>query len=206
MDLEQALADISQIKSQLAAETMFRGFGPMVIAATAGLAALTAGAQLIWVQTLAGTPERLLTCWIVTAVVCSMLIAAEMIARSRRHHGGLSTAMILQAIELFLPSAFAGASIATVFFRFAPDGLWMLPGLWQILVALGLFAAARSLPRTSVFPAAWYFLAGACVLALASQGRTVSPLMMGLPFAIGQSLMAATLYFATGEIHAARNL
>ncbi|MBI4724305.1 MAG: hypothetical protein HY765_04785 [Rhodomicrobium sp.] len=196
-DLEQALADITHIKSQLAAGTMFRGFGPMVIAATASLAAATSAAQLIWVETLAGSAERLLTCWIVTAVVCAVLIATEMIARSRRHHGGLSTAMILNAIEQFLPAGFAGCVVAAVFFTFAPDGLWLLPGLWQILVALGLFAALRSLPRAAIFAGAWYFLAGAFVLIIASQSRTVSPLMMGVPFAIGQSLLAAVLHFAT---------
>jgi hypothetical protein len=122
-----------------------------------------------------------------------------MIARSRRRHGGLSTAMIVNALELFLPAGFAGAVIAAVFLKFSPLNYWMLPGLWQIFVALGTFAAARCLPRTVMLAAAWYFLAGTAVLIMASKELTLSPWMMGLPFGIGQLLMAAVLHFAEGE-------
>jgi hypothetical protein len=48
----------------------------------------------------------------------------------------------------------------------------------------------------------WYFLAGFAVLLLASTTHTLSPWTMGLPFAIGQGLMAAILYFASGEADA----
>jgi hypothetical protein len=54
------------------------------------------------------------------------------------------------------------------------------------------------LPRTVALGGAFYFLAGFTVLMLASQSHTLSPWTMGLPFAIGQSLMAAILYFASG--------
>jgi hypothetical protein len=37
------------------------------------------------------------------------------------------------------------------------------------------------------------------VLLLASQNHALSPWTMGLPFVIGQSLMATILYFASGE-------
>jgi hypothetical protein len=42
-------------------------------------------------------------------------------------------------------------------------------------------------------------MAGFTVLLLASQSHALSPWTMGLPFAIGQSLMATILYFATGD-------
>jgi hypothetical protein len=40
------------------------------------------------------------------------------------------------------------------------------------------------------------------VLVLASQSHTLSPWTMGLPFVIGQLLMATILYFASGETDA----
>ncbi len=55
--------------------------------------------------------------------------------------------MIYQAIEQFLPAGIAGMVLAGVLWRFAPETLWMLPGLWQVLVSLGIFASMRSLPR-----------------------------------------------------------
>ena len=51
---------------------------------------------------------------------------------------------------------------------------------------------------------AWYFVAGFAVLILASQSHGLSPWTMGLPFAVGQSLMAAILYVASGETDADR--
>ncbi len=106
--------------------------------------------------------------------------------------------MIYQAAEQFLPSAVAGVLLAAMLWKFAPDTLWMLPGLWQVLVSLGVFASVRSLPRTVALGGAFYFLAGFTVLMLASQSHTLSPWTMGMPFAIGQSLMATILYFASG--------
>jgi hypothetical protein len=46
---------------------------------------------------------------------------------------------------------------------------------------------------------AWYFVAGVTVLMLASRSHALSPLLMGTPFVIGQSLMAVILYVATEE-------
>jgi hypothetical protein len=83
--------------------------------------------------------------------------------------------------------------------KFAPETLWLLPGMWQVLVSLGVFASVRSLPRSVALAGAWYFVAGFTVLLLASQSHALSPWTMGLPFAIGQSLMATILYFATGD-------
>jgi hypothetical protein len=199
-NLHRALADIGSIRRQLAAGTMFRGFGPAVVAATGVLALATAGVQSIWLD----NPERpsvaFFAGWVVTAIVSAALIGAEMVARTRRHHAGLADAMIVNAIEQFLPAGAAGAAIAVVLRRFAPETLWMLPGLWQILVSLGLFAAVRSLPRTVALAAGWYFVAGVGVLMLSSQAQALSPWVMGIPFAVGQLLLAAILHVAFGKI------
>jgi hypothetical protein len=107
--------------------------------------------------------------------------------------------MVLQAVEQFLPAGAAGVLLAVMLWKFAPEALWMLPGLWQLLVSLGVFASVRSLPRTVAFAGAWYFVAGFGCLLLASQTHALSPWTMGLPFVIGQLLMAAILHFASGD-------
>ncbi|MFP3945081.1 MAG: hypothetical protein ACLFWF_14385 [Alphaproteobacteria bacterium] len=198
-NIDQALDDISSIRSQVAAGTLFRGFGPTVMAVTGLLAVMTGGAQSLWPQTLAAGPMSFYGCWFVTALVAGGLIGAEMSARSRRHHGGLADAMIWNAVEQFLPALVAGIALAGVLLKFSPAQSWMLPGLWQMLVALGLFASARSLPRTIMLVAAWYFLAGVTGLVLGSFNQDLSPWLMAVPFAAGQGLMAAVLYFACGE-------
>ncbi len=198
-DIDRALSEIASIKSQLAAGTLFRGFGPTVIAVTGALALVTAGVQSLWPAALVDDHTAFFACWIGVAVLSAGLIGAETHARSRRLHGGLADAMIFTAVERFVPAGAAGAAIAAVVFAYAPDTMWILPGLWQILSALGIFAAARTLPRAVGLVGAWYFLAGVSVLIAASAEGDLSPWMMGLPFAAGQALMAAILHFADGE-------
>jgi len=198
-DLDKALADILAIRNQIAAGTAFRGYGPAAVAFTAGLAAMTTGLQLLLLDDASASPATFLIGWLVTALIAAAIIGIEMRARSHRHHSGLADAMIYQAVEQMLPSGLAGVALAGVALQFAPETLWMLPGLWQILMGLAVFASARSLPSTVRIGGAWYFVAGDTVLMLASRSHALSPLLMGAPFVIGQSLMAVILYVATEE-------
>ncbi len=198
-DLDKALADIFAIRSQIAAGTAFRGYGPAAVAATGALALATAIVQFLWLDDPTGHPLVFFAGWAAAAAVSGGMIWTEMQARSRRHHSGLADAMIHQAVEQFLPAGVAGVLLAVMLWKFAPETLWMLPGLWQVLVSLGVFASVRSLPRTVAFAGAWYFVAGFATLLLASQSHALSPWTMGLPFVIGQFLMAAILHFASGE-------
>jgi hypothetical protein len=197
-DLDKALADIFTIRSQIAAGTAFRGYGPAAVAATGGLALATAILQFLWLDDPTAHPLEFFAGWAAAALVSGGMIWTEMQARSRRHHSGLADVMIHQAVEQFLPAGVAGVLLAVLLLKVAPETLWLLPGLWQVLVSLGIFASVRSLPRTVAFAGAWYFFAGFGCLLLASQNHTLSPWTMGLPFAIGQLLMAAILHFASG--------
>jgi hypothetical protein len=198
-DLDKALTDILAIRSQIAAGTAFRGYGPAALAGTAVLAALTTALQMLLLDDSTAKPVAFFGGWLTTALVSSTIIGVEMRARSHRHHSGLADAMIYQAVEQMLPAGVAGVALLAIVFQFAPSSLWMLPGLWQLLLGLAVFASARSLPGTVRLGAAWYFVAGLAVLMLASRTHALSPLLMGAPFVIGQSLMAAILYFASGD-------
>ena len=198
-DLDKALADIIAIRSQLAAGTAFAGYGPAAIAATSVVALVTAVLQYFFLGDPTHHPLTFLFGWAIAALLSAAMILTEMIARSRRRHSGLADAMIHQAVEQFLPSAVAGVLLAIVLWKFAIESLWLLPGLWQVLVSLGVFASVRSLPRSVAIAGAWYFVAGFVVLLIASQNHALSPWTMGLPFVIGQALMATVIYFASGE-------
>jgi hypothetical protein len=201
-DLDKALADIIAIRSQIAAGTAFRGYGPAAMAVTGGIALVTSILQSVLLGNPTGSPLTFLLGWAAAALLSLTVIWIEMLARSRRHHSGLADAMIHQAVEQALPAGVAGLLLAVMFWKFAPEALWMLPGLWQILVSLGTFASVRSLPRSVALAGAWYFVAGFSVLLLAGQSHALSPWTMGLPFVIGQSLMATILYFASGDADA----
>jgi hypothetical protein len=201
-DIDRALADISDIRNQLAAGTMFRGLGPAVMALSGALAGIAAISQTLWPDRFAADPTTYVLTWLVTAAVAACLISAEVYARSHRHHGGLADAIVLSAFEQFLPAGFAGLAITIVIWKFAPQALWTLPGLWQVFLALGIFAGARSLPRAVRWIGGWYFVTGFAVLMLASSSTTLSPWLMGLPFTIGQLALGGVLHFAYGEFHA----
>ena len=198
-DLDKALADIVAIRSQIAAGTAFRGYGPATMAATGALARIAAILQYFFLPDPTADPLAFFLGWGVAAALSGLIIWIEMRARSRRHHSGLADAMIHQAAEQFLPAGVAGVLLAVVMWKFAVETLWLLPGLWQILVSLGIFASVRSLPRSVALAGAWYFISGFVVVVLASQTHTLSPWTMGLPFVIGQSMMAGILYVASGD-------
>jgi hypothetical protein len=197
-DLDRALADIAAIRMQVARGTVFRGLGPAALAATGVLAFAATVCQALWLGGAPAKPRSFFALWIVTAVIAAAIIGVEAVTRSRRIHSDLADEMIHAAIEQFLPIGGAGVLIALVLARFDPGSLWILPGLWQVLVGLGLFGAARLLPRGLVLGGIWYVAAGLTVLALTAAEKTLSPWLMGLPFAGGQLLVAGVLQWSAG--------
>jgi len=197
-DLNKALGDISSIRRQVAHSTEFRGYGPATLASTGLLAVGAAGAQALLLPDPSNHITAYLTIWISIAVLSAVLIGIQMYARTRRIHSGMADEMIRMAVEQFLPSAGAGALITVVLVRSVPEALWMLPGLWQIVFSLGVFASCRFLPRPVAAAGAWYLLTGLACIALADT-RALSPWAMGIPFGAGQLLVAGILLFAAKE-------
>jgi hypothetical protein len=195
-DLNQALTEIAAIRSQIVRTAEFRGYGPVTVAITGLVAIAAAELQARLLPAAAHEAATYLTLWIATAAISTTLIAFEMVLRSRTIHSGLAQEMILHAVEQLVPSGVAGILVTVVLLRVAPDSIWILPGLWQILFSLGVFASARFLPRTIFAVAAWYLVAGLICLSWAAGDRALSPWMMGLPFGIGQLLAAAILQWS----------
>ena len=196
-EIDKALADILEIRSQIAAGTSFRGYGPVAIAITALLGLAMAAAQAL--LPIAQTPAAFIFEWMAAAVVCGTVIRVEMQGRSQRLHSSLADAMIHQAIEQFLPAFAACFFLPILFLHFIPEAAWMVPGLWQILASIALFASLRTLPKPIALVGGWYFVTGFGCLLLASRTHTLSPWLMGLPFFGGQALMAAILYYRVGD-------
>ena len=75
----------------------------------------------------------------------------------------------------------------------------MLPGLWELIFSLGVFASCRFLPRQMFAVGVWYLAAGLFCLAAGSSTQALSPWSMGVPFGVGQLLVAGVLQFGYGE-------
>lgn len=198
-DLDKALADIITIRSHIAASTTFRGLGAGALAATGAVALVVTIVQAMILEDPTVHPWRFFGVWIGAAIVCACIVGLEILTRSRRHHSHLADAVVYNAIEQFLPSAVAGTFFGVFVALFAPGAEWMLPGVWQVLTGLGIFASARSLPQGGKLVGGWYFIAGFVALAIASGDHGLSPWTMGVPYAVGQMLAAAIFHFSRGE-------
>jgi hypothetical protein len=198
--LDEAMSEIRSIRIQVARGTEFRGYGPASIAFSGILALLVAAGQYLWMLK---HPKQVLVqylaVWISTAAVVVALTSIETFARARRLHSGFAREMVQSAVEQFLPAGVVGCLLTVVLMRVAPEQCWMLPGLWELIFSLGVFASCRFLPRQMFGVGVWYLAAGLYCLAVGGAERVLSPWAMGIPFGIGQLLVAAVLHFGYEE-------
>ena len=200
MELRDALTQISEIRRQMARTEVFRGFRALPVAFSGLLAFAAAAAQGLFLRDPGQHIEAYLGLWTGTAVLSAFAAGLEMVIRSRSTAWTLGRKITWLAIEQFVPCLAAGALLTLVLARTAPESLWMLPGLWQVMFSLGVFASCRLLPRATFGVAVFYLLAGALSLALARGEFAFTPWAMALPFGLGQFYAAAVLY-RTLECH-----
>ena len=199
-DLRQALSEIHTIRNQVARGTEFRGYGPASIAVSGILAFLVAALQAQWMaKTSKPDPATWLAAWAATAAVAVLLTGTETFARARRVHVGLAREMVQSSVSQFLPAIVVGSLLTVVIMRVAAQECWMLPGLWELIFSLGVFASCRFLPRQMFAVGVWYLAAGLFCLAAGSTTQALSPWSMGVPFGVGQLLVAAVLQFGYRE-------
>lgn len=193
-DLQRALGDIHAIRKQVADRTEFRGYGPAAMVAAALFAVTAAFVQPYVARDPAHMPVRYLSVWFVAAVLSLAVSAVTVCTRSRRMHSGLSDEMIRMAAQQFVPSLLAGLMVTLVLVFAVPHAVWMLPGLWQVIFSLGVFASCRTLPKAMFAPACLFLATGVAAMAIGDV-RALQPWVMGVPFALGQLMIAAVLRF-----------
>ena len=202
MELHEALSHIAEIRERVAAAERFRGYRAAPVAASGVLAVVAAAAQPVLVPDPAADLAGYLALWLTTAAVGAAVAGAGVAYRHRFARHPLSREMTLLAIGQFAPCLAAGALVTLAVARHAPESAWMLPGLWQVLFSLGVFASCRLLPRATVGVAVFYLLAGAVNLAVAQGEAAFSPWGMGVGFGVGQLATAAVLYWHLERDHA----
>ncbi|HVO45315.1 MAG TPA: hypothetical protein VMT29_03175 [Steroidobacteraceae bacterium] len=192
-ELHRALAEIAAIRGQMARAVEFHGYGPATCASTGILAFLAAALQAHVLKNPLHDVSTFLTIWASTAALAVMITGVETITRTRRVHTGMAREMIHSALDHFLPAILAGVLVTVVLMRSAPQTLWMLPGLWQILFSLGVLSSRAFLPRPTFAVGVWYLTTGLYCLAFGGGEHALAPWTMGIPFGIGQLLVAAVL-------------
>jgi len=194
MELREALTQITEIRLQMARTEVFRGYRAVPAAFSGVVAVAAATVQMLAVPDPVSQINVYLGLWIGAAAASGLSAALEMMGRARDARLPLKRELTYLAIEQFCPCLVAGALVTMVVVRTAPDCIWILPGLWQVLYSLGIFASCRLLPRPIFGVAIFYLFSGLVTLSLSRGEHALDPWAMGLPFSIGQFLAAAVLY------------
>lgn len=194
MDLRDALTQITEIRTTMARAQVFRGYRAATTAFSAVVALAAAAIQHFSMPHPGSAPLAYVALWFGAAILCIAVVGVEMAVRIRRIASPVQRQLTLLAVEQFLPSIIAGGLLTAVFLAFAPEAIALLPGLWLVLFALGVFASCRLLPRATFGIGGFYLLAGLVVLILARGAWALHPLALGLPLTVGQFLTAGILY------------
>ena len=117
--------------------------------------------------------------WIGAAVISGMSAVLEMGVRARNATSPLTRELTLLAMEQFCPCLVAGALLTMVVVHSAPEIVWTLPGLWQVLYSLGIFASGRLLPRSMFGVAVFYLMSGLAMLVLMQGPGALQPVGYG---------------------------
>jgi hypothetical protein len=195
MELREALTQIAEIRRQMAKSDVFRGYRSAPVAVS-GVLAL--GAAVVQSRIAPDPLQNIwgyLTLWIGVAVISMLAVALEMTMRLQLTHDRTHLELTRLAVEQFLPSVVAGVLVTAVLVRHAPQNMALLPGLWQILFSLGIFASARLLPKPIFAVGAFYLCSGIIVLVGARDVVSLEPWSMGVPFGVGQLVAAGILYW-----------
>ncbi len=195
MELREALSQISEIRLRMAETEIFRGYRALPVACSGVLAFAAALTQPIWVPNPSSDITTYCVLWIAVAAISMAGAGLTMVLRDRLRAASQTREITLLALSQLLPSLVVGMVLTVVIIRFVPTAAGLLPGLWQLLFSLGLFASCRILPQATLMVAVFYLVSGAVTLALSGTEWVLNPWMMGAPFGLGQLLAASVLYW-----------
>jgi hypothetical protein len=201
MELRDALAQIAEIRRQMAKSDVFRGYRAAPVALSGALALAGAAIQPFLVSDPAGNIVPYLALWSAMAALSVGAVAMEMAVRMYWTQNWTHFEPARLAVEQFVPAVIAGLLLTVVIVRHVPESVPLLPGLWQIVFSLGIFASARLLPKPIFGVAAFYLVTGTLLVMWSHAGWAMHPWCMGLPFAVGQLSAAAILYWTLERRH-----
>ena len=195
MELRDALSQISEIRQQMARTEVYRRYRALTVGFSGVLALLGALFQPQFVAAPEHDLGRYLSFWIVIAAVSALVVGTEVWWRTRRTDSTRLRQMTRLAFEQLSPSLFVGAFLTLCIYHGAPYVAWMLPGLWSLILSLGVFASFRLLPSSYSWVAFYYALCGFGCLIWGQGANVLSPWQMGISFGGGQTVAAAILYW-----------
>lgn len=190
MQLDKALSQISEIHAQVLKAEVFRGYRAVTMSLTGAVAVAAAWLQAFFVQPATGFEFAIY--WVGVALACALICAADICWGSLRHGSRLQAWRTVLVVAQSVPALLVGSIITGVLMQ-RPGFEPLLPGLWSLTFALGIWSARPYLPKAIGIVALFYGLAGTWLLAQ-SGAAVPAPWGMGVTFGFGQAALALVLY------------
>jgi hypothetical protein len=196
MTLDDALDQIADIRSHMANARVFRGIRCTTTLFSSFAAIVAAVIQSLCIPDAVHHVDAYLKLWFSAGGLCLAVVACGMVIRYRRSESPLDRELSVQAVYQFLPCLLVGGLFTYVLAETAwQTTMWILPGIWAILFGMGILACRQLLPKGTAFVGGFYLFCGLLAIALAKKEFAFSPLLMGVPFGIGQLMAAGILYW-----------
>ncbi len=191
MEVADALDRISHIHAQLAKTEVYRGSRPWPILA-AGVVGFAAAAAQPHVVPL-GDGRGFVSYWTVVGSIAAVVSAFEIVVGYARPRSDVARRGTRIVVSQFAPALVAGA-ILTVAIGRTPDAIPLLPGLWAVVFALGLFALRPYAPRGTGWVALFYLCAGGLMLTGTVDDASLGGWRVGGVFGVGQLAAAFVMH------------
>src|SRR5262249_29590274 len=124
MELQEALAQISEIRQQMARTEVFRGYRALPVAFSGLLAFSAAVFQAVSIPDPQQQISAYLTLWLSAAVVSAAAAGVEMALSCWHAPASWRREITCLAVGQFLPCTVAGGLVLAVFLTHAPECLW----------------------------------------------------------------------------------
>jgi len=186
VEVERALADLTEVRDRLASVQRFRGYSSRVAVASGAIALAGGAAQwyLVPHPSSVADIQTYLTIWL-SCLAGSLLLYYTNILAWRARNRGLHAAYQTRTVSLsILPAIGLGAVLSlAAYLQNVPA---MLPGIWYACYGLGLFSSRAMIPKGVQYVAALFGLAGTALLLMPNPWLGLTWWVMPLGFSIGQ--------------------
>lgn len=186
VEVERALADLTEVRDRLASVQRFRGYSSRVAALSGGIALVGGAAQALLVPhpgTMADV-RLYVAIWLTCLAAALAVYYGNLLGWYLRNNGRQARYQSKTVSLSILPALALGAVLSlAVYLQGVPA---MLPGIWYACYGLGLFASRNHVPKGVIFVAAMFGLIGAALLLMPNQWLGLTWWVMASGFAIGQ--------------------
>jgi hypothetical protein len=193
MDVEQAVADLAEVRLRLVTLQRFDGVSGQAAIAS-GLAAFAAGAlqyALIPLPSSGSEIATYLSIWLGCLIIALAINYGAILSWLAHERRLGARGQVRNVGKTILPAIVIGGVLTFALIGRHIEA--MLPGVWCMCYALGLFASKDMLPRSVVGVAVGFTVFGAVLLLVPASAHTLSWWVMPLAFGFGQSVIGSCL-------------